>query len=65
MQCAKAQQVLVSRAHDYLIRRSSDTLKQYLPAKVQEASRHCCANSALARWPHVLHTTKLVSWSTP
>lgn len=33
-----AQQALVSRAQQYMIRRTSETLKQYLPAKVQEVS---------------------------
>lgn len=37
-QGTKAQQVLVSKAQQYMIRRTSETLKQYLPAKVQEAS---------------------------
>ena len=35
-QGAAAQQALVSRAQQYMIRRTSETLKQYLPAKVQE-----------------------------
>ena len=35
-QGAAAQQVLVARAQQYMIRRTSETLKQYLPAKVQQ-----------------------------
>lgn len=44
-QGAAAQQALVSRAQQYMIRRTSETLKQYLPAKVQEVrpAGSCCA----------------------
>ncbi len=40
-QGAAAQQALVSRAQQYMIRRTSETLKQYLPAKVQEVRPTC------------------------
>lgn len=38
MQGSAAQRQLVELAQQYMIRRTSETLKQYLPAKVQEAS---------------------------
>lgn len=62
LQGAAAQQALVSCAQQYMIRRTSETLKQYLPAKVQEvrlmdfggACRVCCR----LQWPchHAAHT---------
>ena len=36
LQGAAAGQQLVERAHQYMIRRTSETLKQYLPARIQE-----------------------------
>jgi hypothetical protein len=36
LQGQAAGQQLVERAHQYMIRRTSETLKQYLPAKIQE-----------------------------
>ena len=37
-----AGQQLVERAHQYMIRRTSETLKQYLPAKIQEVGAGLC-----------------------
>lgn len=49
LQGSTAQQALVARAQQYMIRRTSETLKQYLPAKVQEVrtrliSALCCVH---------------------
>lgn len=54
LQGAAAQKQLVEVAQQYMIRRTSETLKQYLPAKVQEAS--------LQAWAGAHHQPRHTEW---
>jgi hypothetical protein len=51
-----AQQQLVSKAHAYMIRRTGETLKQYLPAKVQQVGGVVVASRPSHKQQHSAYT---------